>query len=68
MLFEKDRFTKIRHAEIQSIVKKFQKVLNDYSEETESKRNHYNYLKIRDQANTAAIEENDKLIDEYSVV
>ncbi|XP_050543599.1 dynein regulatory complex subunit 2-like isoform X2 [Daktulosphaira vitifoliae] len=66
MLFEKDRFTKLRHAEIQSIVEKFQRVLDAYSEETETKRNHYNYLKIRDQANTASIEENEKRIAEYS--
>jgi len=67
MLFEKDRFTKIRFAEIQTTMKKFQKVLDDYSNETESKKNHYNYLKMRDEANTASIEENNKRIHEYSV-
>jgi len=48
-------------------MKKFQKVLDDYSNETESKKNHYNYLKMRDEANTASIEENNKRIHEYSV-
>lgn len=67
MLFEKDRFTKIRFAEIQTTMKKFQKVLDDYSNETESKKNHYNYLKMRDEANTASIEENNKRIHAYSV-
>lgn len=67
MLFEKDRFTKIRFAEIQTTIKKLQKVLADYSNETESKKNHYNYLKMRDEANTASIEENNKRIREYSV-
>ncbi|XP_003244887.1 dynein regulatory complex subunit 2-like isoform X2 [Acyrthosiphon pisum] len=66
MLFEKDRFTKIRFAEIQTTMKKFQKVLDDYSNETESKKNHYNYLKMRDEANTASIEENNKRIHAYS--
>ncbi|XP_060850835.1 dynein regulatory complex subunit 2-like [Rhopalosiphum padi] len=66
MLFEKDRFTKIRFAEMQTTMKKFQKVLDDYSNETESKKNHYNYLKMRDEANTASIEENNKRIHEYS--
>jgi len=67
MLFEKDRFTKIRFAEIQTTMKKFQRVLDDYSNETESKKNHYNYLKMRDEANTASIEENNKRIHEFSV-
>jgi len=67
MLFEKDRFTKIRFTEIQTTMKKLQKVLDNYSNETESKKNHYNYLKMRDEANTASIEENNKRIHEYSV-
>lgn len=67
MLFEKDRFTKIRFAEMQTTVKKLQKVLEDYGNETDSKKNHYNYLKMRDEANTASIEENNKRIHEYSV-
>lgn len=67
MLFEKDRFTKIRFAEMQTTVKKLQKVLDDYSDETESKKNHYNYLKMRDEDNTASIEENNRRIREYSV-
>ncbi|VVC40684.1 Hypothetical protein CINCED_3A004905 [Cinara cedri] len=66
MLFEKDRFTKIRFTEMQTTVKKLQKVLNDYGNETESKKNHYNYLKMRDEANTMSIEENNKRISEYS--
>lgn len=52
---------------MQATAKKLQKVLNDYSDETESKKNHYNYLKTRDEANTASIEENNKRIREYSV-
>lgn len=67
MLFEKDRFTKIRFTEMQTTVKKLQKVLEDYGHETESKKNHYNYLKMRDEANTMSIEENNKRIREYSV-
>ncbi|XP_050421342.1 dynein regulatory complex subunit 2-like [Adelges cooleyi] len=66
MLFEKDRFTKLRYSEIQSVVEKFQNVLDDYCGETETKRNHYNYLKTRDQASTSSIEDNHKRITEYS--
>lgn len=67
MLFEKDQFTKIHFTEMQTTVQKLQKVLDDYNNETESKKNHYNYLKMRDEANTASIEENNKRIREYSV-
>lgn len=67
MLFEKDQFTKIHFTEMQMTVQKLQKVLDDYNNETESKKNHYNYLKMRDEANTASIEENNKRIREYSV-
>lgn len=67
MLFEKDRFMKIRFAEMQTMVKKLQKVLNDYNNETESKKNHYNYLKIRDEASTSSINENNKRIHGYCV-
>lgn len=67
MLFEKDRFTKIRFTEMQTTVQKLQKTLHDYSDETESKKNHYNYLKMRDESNTASIDENNKRIREYSV-
>lgn len=52
---------------MQATVEKLQKVLNDYGDETESKKNHYNYLKMRDEANTASIKENNKRIHEYSV-
>lgn len=52
---------------MQTTVGKLQKVLADYGDETESKKNHYNYLKMRDEANTASIEENNKRICEYSV-
>lgn len=52
---------------MQATVNKLQKVLDDYGDETESKKNHYNYLKTRDEANTASIEENNKRIREYSV-
>lgn len=67
MLFEKDRFAKIRFAEMQTTVNELRNVLDDYGEETDCKKNHYNYLKTRDEANAAAIEQNDKRIREYSV-
>lgn len=67
MLFEKDRFTKIRFAEMQTTVNELHKVLDDYGNETDSKKNHYNYLKMRDEANTESIEENDRRIREYTV-
>lgn len=49
------------------VVKKLQKVLDDYGNETESKKNHYNYLKMRDEASTLSIEENNKRIHNYCV-
>lgn len=52
---------------MQTTVKKLQKVLENYGNETDNKKNHYNYLKMRDEANTASIEENNKRIHEYSV-
>lgn len=52
---------------MQTAVQNLQKVLDDYNSETRSKKNHYNYLKMRDETNTASIEENNKRIREYSV-